>query len=324
MPYRAVHVFVAVAGLLTVLALLAVGVNLPRAAQRGPAWKRRLIGAGLFLLAAVGLGGCRNDPPTATETSTGQTQSASGLAATSQWQQIVAVWTEAEPIAAQPRGSYPFDEAGKKRLLAAIDEATGNLEVLRAARHLSDGEAGLLAQDLAAIRDGVQEKLPTEMRNTMCYAATVLPLPARSSAATLQARLSLLEKMAAQEKIAPEVLEKILPTIEGEMRVLRDEKAMAKLKGEELRDAEALRTKMEALLPKLRATRGTDPQIRRDPNTLERSCYAPMPAPREELPKEEKEKLQSRREELLDRFVAEGRIATEVRDRAARAGDEES
>jgi hypothetical protein len=56
MPQRAASTALMVAGVLLALALMLFGANLVRASERGPRWKRRLLGAGLGVLGAMGLG----------------------------------------------------------------------------------------------------------------------------------------------------------------------------------------------------------------------------------------------------------------------------
>ena len=72
MPQRAVNLVLVVAGVATVALLMVLGVDLARAANRGPRWKRRMVGAGLLLLGTLGLApanpGCMiSDVPNQTE-----------------------------------------------------------------------------------------------------------------------------------------------------------------------------------------------------------------------------------------------------------------
>ena len=55
MPERAFNLLLALAGVAAVALLVVLGVDLARSAQRGPRWKRRLIAAGLGLLASLGV-----------------------------------------------------------------------------------------------------------------------------------------------------------------------------------------------------------------------------------------------------------------------------
>ncbi len=58
MPYRAMNVAVAVAGVVMLAGLVLVGANVYRAARTGPRWKRVLISAGLVMLGLVGTTSC--------------------------------------------------------------------------------------------------------------------------------------------------------------------------------------------------------------------------------------------------------------------------
>jgi hypothetical protein len=55
MPERAFNLLLALAGVAAVALLVVLGADLARSAQRGPRWKRRLIAAGLGLLASLGV-----------------------------------------------------------------------------------------------------------------------------------------------------------------------------------------------------------------------------------------------------------------------------
>jgi len=56
MPYRAYHVALGVVGVAAVLVLVILRSNLDHHARTGPRWKRRVVNAGLLLLAALGFG----------------------------------------------------------------------------------------------------------------------------------------------------------------------------------------------------------------------------------------------------------------------------
>ncbi|HNW92119.1 MAG TPA: hypothetical protein PKM88_04325 [bacterium] len=61
---RTTGLLITATGVLLVAALLMLGVDLRRAAQTGPRWRRRLVAAGLALLAALGVAGCDDRPQT--------------------------------------------------------------------------------------------------------------------------------------------------------------------------------------------------------------------------------------------------------------------
>jgi hypothetical protein len=59
---RNVSVWYAVLGMLAASAALLVGLDVCRAARRGPRWKRRLLSAGLAVLVALGIASCDRKP----------------------------------------------------------------------------------------------------------------------------------------------------------------------------------------------------------------------------------------------------------------------
>lgn len=59
---RTTGLLLTIGGTLLVALLLVVGVDIHRAAQTGPRWRRRLVGAGIMLLATLGMTGCDPTP----------------------------------------------------------------------------------------------------------------------------------------------------------------------------------------------------------------------------------------------------------------------
>ena len=231
MPYRSTTLFWAVFGSVLVLALILLGRDLRRAAQTGPGWKRRLVATGLVLLGAIGFtagfGGCSEPGGGSAYSSTGFTDPippGQGLEETAHWDHLTDVWREAEEIGSGKRGDYPFDEKGKKQILDQLATVATNLGRLQAAGLLSKPEAGLLGKELALVTGRVQAKRPTEMRNATCYEPMAFS-PARDSLVRLADRLPLLEKLAASETIQPQVVSKVLDTVEKDLAVL-DQKQM--------------------------------------------------------------------------------------------------
>lgn len=210
MGQRTLTIVLALFGLLVIAALALMGCNVYHAARTGPRWRRRLVGAGLSLLALLGV------PPAASAAEAPAKLVAAEskpLTDSPEWKSLDATWREASEIASGKRGPYPFDAAGKKRLLEALATGTKDVDALQARGLLSEAEAGLLKDDLAVLVNGVQSKRPTELKMATCYAPMPYIPPAKQALGRLSARLPLLEKLAAAGKVQPDAVRKILATV---------------------------------------------------------------------------------------------------------------
>ena len=239
--YRSIYLVLAVFGSVLVIVLILVGRDLQKAARTGPGWKRRLVATGLALLGAVGMtSGCGQGPG-----ANGGTAASSKLAATAgqrleetkPWNHLTAVWREAEEIGSGKRGDYPFDERGKAQILGELVTAAGNLDEMKDAALLTSTEAELLKKELARLTAGVRAKLPTEMRNATCYAPMEF-MPCQESFSRLTDRLPLLEKLASSERLQPQVVSKVLGTIEEDIALLEKKEARDTLPASQRMEAE--------------------------------------------------------------------------------------
>ena len=266
MPQRAIDVLLAIAGLVTVAGLVLVGVDLRRAAGTGPRWKRRLISAGLVLLAALGMASCEEEgtarPGDGTEV---QSTAGTALENTRQWQRLCAAWKEAGEIASGKRGPYPFNEAGQKRVLKSLEQTASDIDSLRKAGHLSEPEAALLTKELAELAAGVQAKRPTEMRNATCYEPMSLNFQEIESVGRLSQQLPLLEKLAAAETLKPEVVEKVLGRIEEDLARLDDADVIEQLPPAERRSAPKVRDQVKRQVQRIRARLAGDARLENTP-----------------------------------------------------------
>jgi hypothetical protein len=247
MAARAMGIVLVVAGFAVALLLAILGVDLVRACRTGPRWKRRLIGAGLVLLMALGLApaGARDAAAEESKPAAPAAPAASdkGLAEAKGWNRIVAAWNEAEEIASGKRGDYPFDEAGKKRLLEDLKKAEADVADLQKTKLITQPEAGLLLKDLGTLTAGVLAKAPTEMKMVTCYVPMMIR-PGHDSLQRLSDRLPLLEKLAASKTLHREVVEKVLARVEADIQNLGKEESLKALaqtaereKAEKTRDA---------------------------------------------------------------------------------------
>ena len=245
MSERALSFLLAAAGALAVALIALLGYDIYRAARTGPRWRRRLLGAGLAFLATFGLPACEGAeqrPPTVTDDGA----EAKTLADAAGWKRLTATWRESQEIASGKRGPYPFSERGKKRALAALDRAVADVDALAVAGLLTQPEAGLLKLDLAELKLGVQAKRPTEMRMATCYEPMMMT-PARDSMKRLAARLPLLEKLAAADKLQPDVVSRVLASVKQDLATLSKPQMIERLpdadraKAKDLREAVAAR-----------------------------------------------------------------------------------
>ncbi len=259
MPQRVTDLFYALMGLLAVAGLFLLGLNVYAATSRGPRWKRRLLGAGLALLAALGMVSCSDDPQPPPPPAggggegTGVAPAGKDLEGSAEWRALSKTWKEAEEVASGKRGAYPFNAAGRKKLLASLEKATKDADKLAAAKLLSDAEAGLLKKDLAILTRRVRRYRATEDRMAMCYAPRPIPVPARDSAKRLADRLPLLEKLAAAGKLHKAAVEKVLVSIEKDLSTLDDEKRLKQLKATDRAKAEKTREAVKAQVKKIKA-----------------------------------------------------------------------
>jgi len=268
MTDRLVWLLIALFGLLLVAGLVILGIDLRRAAKTGPKWKRQLLGAALVLLGIAGLwqfgtsdepaGGGGDGAGGAGGTATGS----GGLEDFPEWRRLVAVWAEAEAVASGGRGAYPFDKRGKQRLLEDLTAAAGDVDILAQAGRLDASEAGLLREDLRLLVAGVEGKRSTEMRMATCY-EPMMVIPARDSAERLAARLPLLERLAAAERLHPAVVRKVLVSVERDLAVLTEDKSFVHLSAAERAKAEETGAAARAAGGRVRARlAGGKPQAR--------------------------------------------------------------
>lgn len=173
------------------------------------------------------------------------------LEGTAEWKRLLAIWKEAEEIVANTRGSYPFDRAGKERVLAELGRSRDDLDGLVKGGLLAAPVAELLKKDLAQLVSGVQRFRTTEQRMATCYRPMMAPSPHALSLGRLRERLPLVERLAAAKQLQPAAVERALLGIERDLKQIGEGKlppADAKLR-------RALAQKVAALRARLRAAR---------------------------------------------------------------------
>lgn len=134
------------------------------------------------------------------------------LADNSEWCSYLDVYAELKMIAANERGSYPFDAAGKQALMAQAAAALAALDGLARGGLLTQPETELLKKDLAELQDRVQAYRPTEMQLATCYAPMPPRNPAEQGMIRVNDRIDLLRQLAEQQVISQSA---ILPVIDA-------------------------------------------------------------------------------------------------------------
>ncbi len=325
MPQRAMNLILAVLGLLAVAGLLLAGADIYRAARTGPGWKRRLVTAGLFLLAMLGVTSCEKkdrpvcyrpmilpparqslerlpqqlslldefareslradavyktleaierdiatladdrrlaELPEAERVQATELRDAAkakvrevrrrlrtlrgGIEETNEWKAIAEAWKGAAPLAESGRSTTAQREFAKKKLKGA-HQAVQRLAVLGL---LTEAEMGLLVSEAERLRKDIYRNPPTDCKVT-CYDMEFIP-PRLQSLERLSQRLPLLKKLAAEGSVHPAVLEKIVPSIEADLKTLSDERSLKEARTPR-EVAEKLRREAQATLDEIRA-----------------------------------------------------------------------
>jgi hypothetical protein len=138
------------------------------------------------------------------------------------WKALTLAWKEAEAVGSGKRGDYPFDEAGKKKLLDSLAKADADLAKLQSAGTLGGPETSYLRSELKLLVQGVQSKRPTEMRHATCYEPMDIPSPSKQALDRIEERLPLMQMMAESKTMSPAVAATVVSTI------LRDIEAVSK------------------------------------------------------------------------------------------------
>ncbi|MHC5037949.1 MAG: hypothetical protein ACYTHM_11600 [Planctomycetota bacterium] len=181
----------------------------------------------------------------------------SPLAGHPAWQRFMNAWMEGKEVTSGRRGSYPFDREGKARLLRSLEAAGADLDLLAKEGLISVPGAGLLKMEIPQLANSVRALRPKEMVRATCYRPAPPPRGGeiiRGSTRFLKERVALLEQLAAEKKLRPEVIQKALGGIESHLgRMERERGDFAKLPEEEQAEAKALRDKVKDLLAKIKS-----------------------------------------------------------------------
>ena len=138
------------------------------------------------------------------------------------WKTILNAWTTAGALADQ--GSTTAQRRDADKLL---DQARLKAKELAAAGLLARAEADLLCADADRLHERIYATMPTDSKVT-CYDMACVPA-AKESLERLNKRLPLLKQLAADGKLHPAAVRKVLPVIEADLKTLSDTKETGKL-----------------------------------------------------------------------------------------------
>jgi hypothetical protein len=112
--------------------------------------------------------------------------------------------------------------------------------------------AALLSEEVKELSRNVSGMIVKDVPRPSCYSP--MPHPGAKpnqipwALASLQDQLALIEKMASQEKLRPEVVEKVIGRIEKQLALLLVEEDLKRLGDEQRSKAKAMHEKVKALL----------------------------------------------------------------------------
>lgn len=226
MPQRVTTILtmaLGVLGLGVLAALIVLRADVQRAAATGPPWKRRLVGAALLLLATIGgaAPGCRT--PSSEGPAQGKTPATAPAVdpVAAAWERIDRAWDHAEALAGGSLGEKLFDAAGKKAALAEVDSVAREIPELVRVRAITEPEALLLRAELELTRQGLAAMPPEPVVSKTGGLGFEGSLGKRDLViARLDSAGAALKGLAAQDRLNPRVVARVLPAIEGDLGVL--------------------------------------------------------------------------------------------------------
>jgi len=198
------------------------------------------------ILASLGvLGGCPTDAVQPNPHVDPALEQAEGLASEKDWQRCLKTW-ESAATAAFGDDPYPFSEKGKAKLVKGLEDSRGLVTGLQGEGLLTTVEAGLLEQDIAILLLGVYAKRPKDMEMATCY-QPMMYTPRQDALQSLAPRVDLLEGMAAQQTLQPEVVVRVLEQVRKDLAKLTTEDGMG-LNPDEQSQAEEVERRVTAAI----------------------------------------------------------------------------
>ena len=162
------------------------------------------------------------------------------------WSRFVAVWDSAKEIAENGLPS-PCNRKIAERILKELEEAARLLSELERTGWLTAAEKALLDAEYGEPAEKVRDRVSRHFSTVSCYSPASLPAPGEQSRRFLAERIPLLEKMAEQKTLKPEVLERVLKTVEAALVDL-----VEKVPTQEGEEDDPLRVRVKALLERVK------------------------------------------------------------------------
>ncbi len=181
-------------------------------------------------------------------------EQAEGLATEKDWRRCLEAWEQGSE-AAFGDDPYPFTEKGKAQLVDQLEATRGLVKGLERRGKLTAAEAGLLDQDISTLLSGVYAKRPKEMEAATCY-QPMRYTPRQDALLVLAPRVELLERLAAQEVLQPQVVARVLEQVRLELPRLTGADG-GTLSAEEQAQAEEVERRVRAALDSIERRLGS-------------------------------------------------------------------
>jgi len=246
MPYRTIGILSGLAGLALILFLLLLRRDLERHAISGPRWKRRLVTAGLVVLAALGFKPSAQAGP-ARHMHKATTRR---LATSADWMWLTTLYRRTESTINGSQGAYPFTRKGKTKLLADLQRGHKILTGLVQRRLMTKAEAALVGRELDQMTKKVSRMRPTGMMHATCYKPAIIRH--QVSPQQIKKLTRMLERVERQHHVSDEVIQLVRNRLRNEVDRLTQTRPIAPSQNAQPRRTPGLRRLWNKLLRRMR------------------------------------------------------------------------
>jgi len=170
------------------------------------------------------------------------------LDSTAGWKKVKAAWRFIAPLAANSSKSTSVQrKQADEKMKAALAALSGLVK----AGKLAAAEAALLTAEAERLKGEMYRSPPADMR-VKCYKRKHFSR-GEVSLARIQKRLPLLQKLAAQKKLSPAVIGRVLPTLERDVQTLSTPRLVRRMDDKLEPKAASAAKEGKAMLAKIRA-----------------------------------------------------------------------